>query len=456
MLDTPLIVAWYVFLLIAVWMFHRLTQCLTRLNIFSLFVFFLVLRHGITVPFDHTTNQWFAGIYVSEDALQHFYLALLLMYGGLLLGIFLGRYLFGSGKIELRNFQSAMSAKHLPGGINWFVFIVVLAVVVGLITATLLRTDVSLTDLLSGVFSSEEYRALRDDYGQATNFSSSWLLRLASIARFGLLPFLIYTLFFLKERNWIWWTAFIFVTGLGVVVGVLSGEKSPALFLLIGLVVAFYLRKGWTRLSPFDWRLWSLATLGLFVILPYLYSLQYPTLNYEQTVQSALYRLTSEYNRSLQLYFEIYPNIQPHLYGLSSSLINSVLGTNTPVDMLPERFIPIYYLGPQYLHTWNAAYVGTAWADFGFIGIVLESIFVGLLLQGYAHWFSRARKTALVMGLQVTLMMAATKLSEATVTASLLSFGLGSTFLLYLLLKSYSIKPQVLRQALYENFANRS
>ena len=355
MLDTPLIVAWYVFLLIAVWMFHRLTQCLTRLNIFSLFVFFLVLRNGITVPFDHTTNIWFAGIYISEDALQHFYLALLLMYSGLLLGIFLGRYIFGFGKIDLRSFQVAMSAKHLPGGINWFVFIAVLAVVVGLIAATQLRTDVSLTDLLSGVFSSEEYRALRDDYGQATNFSNSWLLRFASIARFGLLPFLIYTLFFLKDRSWIWRAAFIFVTGLGLVVGVLSGEKSPALYLLIGLVVAFYLRKGWARLSLLDWRIWSLAALGLFVILPYLYRLQYPNLEYGQSIQSALYRLTSEYNRSLQLYFEIYPNIQPHLYGLSSSLINSILGTNMPADMLPERFIPIYYLGPQYLHTWNAA-----------------------------------------------------------------------------------------------------
>ena len=208
----------------------------------SLFVFFWFCARC----YRSLTTQRIYGLLVSIflTMLCKFLFGILLMYSALL-GNLLGQYAFGSGKIDLRIFQAAMNTGRLPDGVNWFVFVAVLAAVVGLIAATLLRTDVSLIDLLSGAFSSEEYRALRDDYGQATNFSNSWLLRLAGIARFGILPLLIYTLFFLKERSWIWWAAFMFVTGLGIVVGVLSGEKSPALYLLIGLVVAFYLRKGW-------------------------------------------------------------------------------------------------------------------------------------------------------------------------------------------------------------------
>jgi hypothetical protein len=130
------------------------------------------------------------------------------------------------------------------------------------------------------------------------------------------------------------------------------------------------------------------------------------------------------------------------MWGGSSGLLNSVFGREISDEDIPERFIPILYRGTTYVSSWNAAFIGTAWADFGYPGVILESFLVGLLLQGYASWFARAGKTALVMGTQVGLIIAATRVSEVSLTVSLLTYGLLSTFVLYLLVKSYQVYPQ--------------
>jgi hypothetical protein len=162
---------------------------------------------------------------------------------------------------------------------------------------------------------------------------------------------------------------------------------------------------------------------------------QYPEFTYERAVRATWYRLSSEYDRGLQLYFEIYPDVHGFMYGKSSGLLNSVRGLSLPVDELPERYIAVYYLGPGYLNTWNAAFVGTAWADFGYVGVVAETLLLAAVLQFFARWFSRVRKTALVMGTECALILAATKTSEVSLTASFLSFGLISAFILYLTLR---------------------
>ena len=176
-----------------------------------------------------------------------------------------------------------------------------------------------------------------------------------------------------------------------------------------------------------------------FAAIPSLYRIQYPDTSYSWRLKATTFRLSSEHDRSLQLYFEIYPRVQGFLHGHSSSLINAITHTDLPLDSLPERYIPTYYVGPDYLNTWNAAFIGVAWADFGMAGVIAEACLVGLVLQGFAVWYTSARKTALVLGTQVGLIMAATKLSEVALSASLLSFGLLSGFLFYLLLSATNV-----------------
>ncbi len=431
MIGLPATIAWYVFLFLMLWGFQRLTRCFSRLTIFSLFIGFLVLRHGITVPFDHTVNHWFAGIDISPQAFQRYYISLVLMWLCLLAGVWLARAYLGRAQVNPETFRLEMSRKRLPAGVNgWFLPILVIGV--GLIVVFELRFDTSLNQLLSGHFTAAQYREMRDVYGQATHYSLGLGYRLASIVRFGLLPMFVYTLYYLSNRGIFYKILFACALSLGLFLGLISGQKSPSIFLAMGLIIAFYYRRGNLRLKLTNWRLLLAVGAAWLALLPFLYHLQYPGSEYPWLLRSTTYRLTSEYDRSLQLYFQIYPDIQPHLHGQSSSLIDALLGIKMRQEDLPECFIPTYYLGPDYLNTWNAAYLGVAWADFGYAGVVLESLFVGALLQAYAYWFSRTRKTALVMGTQVALIMAATKLSEVALTASLLSFGLLTCFLVFL------------------------
>src|SRR5271165_5430951 len=100
MLNAYQVSGWYLFIAIVLWAFQRLTQWSTRLNIFSLFLVFLGLRHALTVPFDHTVNQWYAGIDVTSDAYTRYYWSLVLLWVCTLLGVGMGRIWFGSIGIE--------------------------------------------------------------------------------------------------------------------------------------------------------------------------------------------------------------------------------------------------------------------------------------------------------------------------------------------------------------------
>ena len=437
MLSLPYTIAWYVFLFVVLWLLQRLTHWMTQLNIFTLFIGFLVLRHGITVPLDHTVNQWYAHIDVSPQAYVRFYTSLVLMWVCLLVSITFARLLLGSVRLNPHAFQNAMRRQPMPAGVNWF-FLVVVLVCVGLIVVYQLRFDTSLTSLLTGQLSSADYREMRDNYSAATNYSVGLGSHLASIARFGLMPGLVGILYFLSRHGWGWRIMFFAVLALNLIVGLLSGQKGASVFLLVTLSLAYYYKRGNLNLRLRNWRIWALLTAALFSI-TCLYHLQYPEQDLGWAWRATTYRLTSEADRCLQLYFEIYPEVQPFMHGKSSGLINTVLRADVSPDNQPERFIPIYYLGPEYPNTWNAAYIGVAWADFGYYGVIFESLFVGGLLYSYARWFRNARKTALVMGVQVGLMMSATRLSEVGLTANLLSFGLLSGFLVYALVHIISV-----------------
>lgn len=434
MLPWPDVLAWFAFLGAVLWAFQRLTRWMTCLNIFSVFLAFLILRHGLTVPFDHTVNAWYAGIEVSPRAFQRYYTSLVLMWLCLLLGALIGRVFMGPARLSPAAFRLEVRRAKLPAGIN-VLFPVVCLAVIGLIVAYDFRSDVSLTTLLSGRLTSEEYRAMRESFGAATLYSLGAGYRLATIARFGILPTLVSVLFFLARREWIWRALFVLTLTLGLIVGLLSGQKGASLFLIMAVAIAAYYRMGRLRLRLADWRIWGGLMAGIFGVM-WLYSLQYPELSFSALWRATVYRLTSEADRSLQLYFQIYPDVQPFLHGHSSTLIDSLLGVNMPADQIPERFIPVYYLGDSYTDTWNGAFIGVAWADFAYTGVVVESLFVGLLLYAYARWFSRAPKTALVMGTQVGLLMASSRLSEVALSASLLTFGLGSSFVLYFAMRS--------------------
>src|SRR5437762_11238907 len=74
------VVAWYLFLVLVILAYQRLTRCLTTLNIFTHFLLFFVMRHGITVPFDVSVNDRVTNLPLSAATLGRVHLALVIMY----------------------------------------------------------------------------------------------------------------------------------------------------------------------------------------------------------------------------------------------------------------------------------------------------------------------------------------------------------------------------------------
>jgi hypothetical protein len=236
------VLAWYSFLGACLYALQKLTRCFSQLSIFSVFVGFLVLRHGITVPFDDRVNVRVAGIVLSEQALTRFYISLVLMNLGVIGGASLGRLFFGGAWINPVAFR--VQCHNSRAGVNVRVFVGLLFVCLGLIAFTHLDFKVNLWTLLSGGLTGPEYREMRETYGAATAYSSGLLLRTSSILRFGVLPLFLFTLYFLRQRSWLWNALFFLVLGLGLAVGLASGQKSAAVFLASGLVLAGYLKRG--------------------------------------------------------------------------------------------------------------------------------------------------------------------------------------------------------------------
>jgi oligosaccharide repeat unit polymerase len=227
------------------------------------------------------------------------------------------------------------------------------------------------------------------------------------------------------------------------VIGLLSGQKQPALLLLVGFAVALLIQRG--RPSILSWRLAVAALAILFVIAPVLFLVQYPTLDYSVALQSTLYRLTGEPSRVAQLRFIFYPDIHPYQNGLSSYILRSfasLLGIDTSSAASPETYIPASSPGilPTNTTSWNAGFFADAWADFGFVGVAAASFMVGFLVRAIDRWYAASGKGAVEMGVYTAVCISAFYMSEVGTLTALWTYGLGSAFLLYWLLRLLSPK----------------
>ena len=100
-------------------------------------------------------------------------------------------------------------------------------------------------------------------------------------------------------------------------------------------------------------------------------------------IVSVLIRLTYTPASDLYYYFEIFPDVHNYLFG--ETLLKpffKVLGLN---DFYIENFVALYISpnGVASAHA-NAAYISNLYADFGLLGVVFGSIFIGFLIQ-YIH-----------------------------------------------------------------------
>lgn len=408
-------------------LFQRSTKCFTVINTFTLFITLVFVFHGINVPFSIGINPKL-GVQISTESLVTYILNLVVMYVCMLGGILMVDAIsHGAARRERRiRFVPTLGANPL---LFWPVVISLTALMVyKLYAATTILNPLS---LLLGDIAPENYQVARLLFGKTTASANSFAHYLANIGGAALLPFLAFVFYFAKEMIKTGWYSIAFwsLAALNIYHGVVSGHKGTALFFLIGLFVCHYVRHNGLSLKLDLLKTFVFVAFILLAAVPFLFTIQYD-IGYGQALYNTWFRLTMEPNRVLQLYFDTYPEKHDFLLGASSQMVASFAGADA---IPPHTFIP-RQLFSKFHTTWNCVFIGDAWADFGYLGTIGTSFLVGMLLQAYNLWFSLARKTSLVMGAYVALIINCAKLAASGLFTSLMTFGVLSTFLCYALI----------------------
>jgi len=420
----------FAYLAAMLWLLHRRTQWLTRFGIFTTLLGALLLRYGLAVPFSDAVNPSFTGIAIKPERLLDFYIAVVMVYAGIYAGVLLVDFFWTDR-------QASTTGTASPT--------LFLSVVAGLITLVVLIAWVIIpwNDFTKGILSflpghtAATYREHRVLYGNDTLYSKSAIAYVGSFTRYALAPVALWILYFHRKRSTVLAAMFWILLGLLFVIGLLSGQKLPALLLMVGFAFAVLIERG--RPSILNWRLAAAAIALVVIIAPALYLVQYPTLGYGPSLQLAVFRLTEEYSRVAQLRFIFYPDIHPFLSGMSSYVLRGLaglVGLHGGTVQSPETYIPAQFpsagANPG---TWNAGFFADAWADFGFLGVAVSSVAIGAIVRAIDRWYSQSGQGLVDMGVYAAVCVSAIWVSDVGTLTALWTYGLGSAFLLYALFK---------------------
>ncbi|ABW28604.1 oligosaccharide repeat unit polymerase [Acaryochloris marina] len=437
--NITFLIGWYIFLFIIGILLEKLTCCFSRLSIFTVFFYAFFIKHGIMIPFTIDINYEQIGLDLPEAVLLRWTASLMLMYISFIIGIIISRPFFGKRKLSRKAYKEAIANLSTRKASDLRSIFPLFAFSISTLTFVVLwRTDF-LTYLFSGNFSGEAYKAARLAYGESVSSFNGILLRVANTLKFTALPLCTYILFFMRKKSKRYTFLFIYLLSITLLLNLISGQKGGIVLILLGTFFCWLLASGNITISLASkiGKRSALAVMFLvFFLLPFQYWIQYPSINYQVALMAVVNRLSGEVTRTLQLHFHVYPDIFPHLYGASSSFMNIFTGSDFIHD--PGRVIRGYIaFGDIYDATgsWNAAFIGTAWADFSYFGVVLQSLLVVFLLSYYHQWFVKSQKTPMVLGTYVSLSMSTFFLSEGNLLTTLFSFGLGLNFLIYLIMR---------------------
>lgn len=439
-MNIGFIISWYLFLFIIGYLLEKLTSCFSRLSIFTIFFYAFFLKHGIMIPFNVDITYRQMGLQLSDQVILRWLASLVLMYISFVVGIIISRPFFGKRKLSRKEFKQdllKLATKKRKDVRDIFPFF---AIFVAIFTFWLLWRPDFIDYFLTGDITAETYKAARVSFG--ANANNGVLLRIASTFRFTALPLCLYILFFIRKINTKYTPLFWAIFCITFLLNLISGQKGGVILILLGLFLCWLFSTGHITISlttKVGKRFIGIALLLIFILLPFQYMVQYPGITYQEGLMAVANRLSGEVSRTLQLHFHVYPDIFPHLNGASSSFTN--IFTDNDVVLDPGRVIRGYFLFSDITDatgTWNAAFIGAAWADFSYFGVVLQSILIVSLLSYYHQWFIRSHKTPSVLGTYIALSMSTFFLSEGNFLTTLFSFGLGLNFIFYLMLRRFS------------------
>jgi len=438
-MNTLILVSYFIIGIISLLWVHSLVGVLDirRLTITS--IFYLAYMAILYVP------SIFVGQYMSEPARFRYATAVMSVLITFPLGVTLLNLLTGFHAKEVRKFyekEILLPSLSIHFKVTYFLVALSAFIIAGFYVLELPR--IPLLDMISTPGNRLELALARAEVTKLTTFSLP--AHLYALLRNTIFPFLSLTAFgvyYLYKRK-MWLLIFAVVTVAGVCYMTLAIQRKDVFLLTAMLFLLYYMFRG----GEVKLRFFGVATLGV-VAIPYVLTLLRGTRAYLSGVERLwgvldallIHRLFVVPADVLSSYFEIFPEVYPHLYGRSSGFLSAVMGW----DFFPvARYVAQYRGASSATTNANAAFIGFAYADFGWFWIVLAGILVGCLLQALNVWIIRRRKTLTSYILLVMVAVSSLSFLTTALPTVLLSKGLMVGILLVV---AFKIVQTFLRQA---------
>jgi oligosaccharide repeat unit polymerase len=421
-------IAWWLFLLLVFFVFRRCVGY-KQVNTFSIFLPLTLATNGILVPLSQQLNEQITVFQITK--FNDYWLGLALMYASMPLGIVIANAFKRKSQLSNAELQDSNVVGN-PRRVRVYLFIVFLISLISIVQIYASGLGFDLYSYITLKMDYATYEAHRYGFADATSGLPYYLYNKLP---YGLAPLGIIIVW--NARGSKGWQKIVFLGVLAFAI-LQTGHKMPLIVLVAFLVLSRALIRWRFRVSkPVIWSAVAVLLVTVFIVIPGFYFMQG-----EQQYAGALFwsieRVFLEPTRILQLHFETYPSIHPFLHGMSTRTIANVFGVRNYIP--PSLYIPNEVLGIENT-SFPALFIGEAWADFGYFGIVALSIVVGFLLQIYNVWFfNQSRPRLEETALFISIILSTIHLEASNFFTTLLTYGLLSSFLIYLLIRRRDVR----------------
>ena len=311
--------------------------------------------------------------------------------------------------------------------------------------------------LFDAILKSKDYQSLAEAREQTFKLIQiPVLIYLFSSTKGLIFPFVVLITYLIwRSTKETFWRVFFLLTLLtALFYAGLTLAKSPVAAIFLMVVLAYYYeRKGklpFSKIILFGLIIFAFPVFVIMTIQPWTEE-QSVLMRFFLTFQGIGRRLFWAPAWTLYKYFEIFPHHVEFLGGRSIGIFSKIVGI--PYFSV-ENFVYLFLKpGAEILSgSENACFVGNLYADFGLVGVLLGSFFVGMLLEGCHQFLLSKPKTPVYLASYIFLIFAFWLLLNSNLFVVLNTHGLIWVFLLAFLVRllpefieSVGIKARVLR-----------
>jgi len=231
-----------------------------------------------------------------------------------------------------------------------------------------------------------------------------------------------------RKKTWLFIFVIMFFAGIGYTLMTTHKSFVAILFLVLFFFIYLY-RCGYPRMK------FVIGFVCLTIVFPVsMFFLLFPEQGIQAALKNVFFRLFQSPAEMVYYYYEIFPDIVGYLYGRNIGKIAWLFN----LDFFDATRFVSYYLSEFTLEVGsaNASFVGDAYANFGLVGVLLEGILVGLIMQGVQIYIFRREKNVLSLSLYAFMITAFSQLHSASLQVVLLSDGVIFSLFVYWLIRT--------------------